>query len=116
MLKKMLGLQITVLIIEIAIGMTLLNRFDEDLKMVHVTVGTLVALASIATVYFAAREKAGRATIGLSVAALVFVVLAALGGKLTNTDYDQGLMLMRISAIVALGLSALCFYTARKQV
>jgi ABC-type transport system involved in cytochrome c biogenesis permease subunit len=114
-LKKILSLQIAVLVIEIAIGMTLLNQFNEDLKFVHVIVGTLVALVSIATVYFATREKAGRATIGLCVTALMFVILAALGGKLTNTDYDQGLMLMRVSAIVALGLSAMCFYTARKQ-
>lgn len=115
MLKKSLSLQIAVLIIEIALGMTLLNQFDEGLKTTHVVVGTLVTLTSIATVYFASREKAGRTTIGLAAAALVFVILAALGGKMTNTDYDQGIMLMRISAIVALGLSAACFYTARKR-
>ena len=94
--------------------MTLLNKYDEDLKMAHVVVGTLVSLTSIAIVYFAVREKAGRVAIGLSAAAFVFVVLAAIGGKLTNTDYDQGLMVMRTSAIVALGLSAICAYTARK--
>lgn len=114
MLKKILVAQIAVLILEIVLGMTLLNAFDEDLKMVHVAVGTLAALTSVATVYFAVREKVGRVTIGLAVAAFVFVALAAVGGKMTNTDYDQGIMLMRISAITALGLSAICAYTARK--
>jgi len=113
-LKKSLLLQVTLLIIEIALGMTLLNKFDEDLKMVHVIIGALISLTSVATVYFAVREKAGRTTIALAAIALVFVVLAAVGGKMTNTDYDQGLMLMRTSAIVALGMSAVCLYTARK--
>lgn len=116
MLKKSLLVQVAILIIEIVLGMTLLNKFDEDLKMVHVIVGVLIGLTSIATVYFAVREKAGRTTIALAAIALIFVVLAAIGGKMTNTDYDQGLMLMRTSAIVALGLSTVCLYAARKQV
>lgn len=115
MLKKSLVVQIIALIVGATLGMTLMNKFDENLKMAHIIVGVLISLTSIATVYLAVYEKAGRTTVALAALALVFVALAATGGRMTNTNYDLGLTLMRISAIVALGLSAVCLYTARKQ-
>ena len=114
MLKKSLIVLIAVLILEIVLGMTLLNNYNADLKTVHGITGALVGLTAAVTVYAAFREKAARATIGLVVAAFAFVILAAVGGKMTATDYDQGLMLMRTSAIVALALSLVSFYKLRK--
>lgn len=115
MLKKSLLVQMTILIIEIMIGMFLLNQFDANVKMVHGTVGALVGLTAFATVYFAFREKASGLTVGLTLSAAFFTVLAYTGGKVAATNYDMGLMLMRGSAIMALLLVAFCFYKVSKR-
>lgn len=115
MLKKSLLVQITVLIIEIMIGMFLLNQFDDSLKMVHGIVGALVGLTAATTVYFAFREKASGMVTGMSIAAAFFTVLAYVGGKVAATNYDTGLILMRTSAIIALLLAVFCLYGVLKR-
>lgn len=114
MIKKSLTVQITALTAAIVLGTVLVSQFDADLKKVHATVGALAGIATLVTVYSAFREKAPRLVKSLAVSASVLTFLAAAGGKLTATNYDQGLMLMRISAIAALAISLFCMYKLQK--
>lgn len=114
MLKELLFVQIAVLSVEIVLGSVLLNQYDADLKTVHGIVGALVGLCSLATVYVALRSKTATAIKSLALAALVFVVLAIIGGKMAGTNYDQGVMLMRTSAVIALVLSIVCSFKLKK--
>jgi hypothetical protein len=114
MIKKSLSVQITALTVAIVLGTVLLGQFDADLKKVHAIVGALAGIMTLVTVYGAFREKAPRLIKSLVVSASVLTFLAAAGGKLTATNYDQGLMLMRISAIAALAVSLFCMYKIAK--
>lgn len=115
MLKKLVIAQIIVLLIEIALGMFLLNQYSADTKIVHMVVGTLTGLSALATAFVAFREKASGSIMGLTMATLAFTILAYVGGKITATDYDLGLMIMRGGAVVALLLSLVCFYMLTKR-
>ena len=115
MLKKMLIVLVITLVIEVVVGSLLLNQYDPTVKMIHGIVGALIGLLSIGVVYSAFRENATIASKMLSVATLLAAVLAYMGGKLTATSYAQGLMLMRISGVTALVLSAIALYTVIKR-
>lgn len=110
MIKKSLSVQIIALVAAIILGTVLTKTFNTDLKMVHASVGALAGLTAAVTVYIAVREKVSRAVLGLTIAALILTFLAAIGGKIAATNYDQGLMLMRIAAIAALAISLFCMY------
>lgn len=114
MLKKAVAVQIFVLIVEITIGSFLLGQFDQSVKMVHGAVGLAVVLASSTVVYFAFRERISPLITSLATLSGVFTVLAYIGGKMTSVNYDQGLLMMRISAIAALVISIFCFYKLQK--
>lgn len=112
MLKKSLIVQTLLLLTGIALGMVLLGAFSPELKTVHATVGVLIGLTSLASVYFAFREKVPASLLTLVIVAAVLAVMAYIGGKLTATNYDLGLLLMRGSAIAALLVSGFSIYKA----
>lgn len=112
MLRKSLIVQTLLLLTGIALGMALLGAFSPELKMVHATVGALIGLASLVSVYLAFHEKATASLLTLVIVAAVLAVMAFIGGRLTATDYDLGLMLMRGSAIAALLVSGFSVYKA----
>ncbi|MDX2775790.1 hypothetical protein PV379_00260 [Streptomyces caniscabiei] len=114
MLKKSLIIQTILLLIGIALGMMLLNAFSAELRAVHATVGTLIGLTSLVSVYFAFREKAAASLLTLVIIAAVLAVMAYIGGRLTATNYDVGLMLMRGSAVAALLVTGFSVYRVSK--
>lgn len=112
MLKKSLIVQTLLLLTGIALGMALLGAFSQELKMVHATVGALIGLVSLMSVYFAFREKVAASLLMLVIVAAVLAIMAFIGGKLTATNYDLGLMLMRGAAIAALLVTGFSAYKA----
>ena len=115
MLKKTLIVLAVTLLIEVTVGSILLNQFDPTVKMVHGIVGALIGLLSIGVVYVAFREKASSLTKIFAIATFIAAALAYTGGKLTATSYAQGLMLMRVSGVTALLLSAAALYIVMKH-
>ena len=115
MLKKSLFVQTLLLLIGITLGMLLLGAFSPELKAVHATVGALIGLSSLVSVYFAFREKVPASLLTLVIVAAVLAVMAYIGGKLTATSYDLGLMLMRGSATAALLVTLFGLYRAFRK-
>lgn len=112
MLKKSLIVQTLLLLTGITLGMALLGAFSPELKTIHATVGALIGLTSLASIYFAFREKVSASLLTLVIVAATLAVMAYIGGKLTATNYDLGLLLMRGSAIAALLVSGFSMYKA----
>jgi hypothetical protein len=112
MLKKSLIVQTLLLLTGIALGMALLGAFSPELKMVHATVGALIGLVSLMSVYCAFREKVAASLLMLVIVAAVLAIMAFIGGKLTATNYNLGLMLMRGAAIAALLVTGFSAYKA----
>ena len=112
MLKKSLIVQTVLLLVGITLGMVLLSAFSPELKTIHATVGVLIGLTSLASVYFAFREKVAASLLTLVIVAAVLAIMAYIGGRLTATNYDLGLMLMRGSAIAALIVTGFSVYKA----
>jgi heme A synthase len=115
MLKKSLSVQIIILVIEIVIGLILVNKFNTNTKHVHAAIGILVSITAITTVYFAIRDKSSRLITGLAITALVFTLIAYVGGKISTTHYDQGLTIMRSAAFAALAICLYNYYLVQKR-
>ena len=110
MLKKLLITLVAVLTVEVTVGSLLVSHFDPTVKMVHGIVGALIGVMSIGVAYSAFRDKAPMHIKALTVVISVITALAYIGGKLTATNYELGLMLMRVSGVTALLLSATTLY------
>lgn len=114
MVQKALIIQIALLAVQIALGALLLNEYSDNLKTVHAVVGVLIAVGAAVSTYCVLRSKASYAVKGMVAGALVFVGLAIVGGKMAGTNYDDGLTLMRVSAVSALVLSLASYYKVKK--
>lgn len=114
MLKKAVIVQIVVLLIEVVVGSLLLNQFDQGIKMVHGVIGIAVVLASSTVVYLTLRARISALVTSLALVSGALTVLAYVGGKMTTVNYEQGMLMMRASAIAALLVSVICFFALQK--
>lgn len=102
MLKKSLYIQIILLLIVSSLGFVLTTNTTDSVRMLHAGLGFLTGLNALAAAYFAITTKQTQKIIGFTLAIVLFTALAGIGGKITDMDYNFGLLLMRASAIVAL--------------
>lgn len=115
MYAKILITAITLLVIEIGLGVTLVNSPAEGLTRIHALLGGAIGLTSLVAVLVAYRRKVSRRNLTLTALGAVMVGVASVGGRLVDANYDLGLLLMRVGAFGALILFSLSLFWSRKK-
>lgn len=115
MLKKITLVQFVVLIAVSALGLVLVNDNTEGVKLLHAGLGLLAGGAALVATYFAFTQKKANSIRATTGASIVFTFLAGIGGKLAESDYTNGLLLMRSSAFVALAVTFVTLALLHKE-
>lgn len=106
-MKKIVLLQILLLLIIIAIGVYMKITLRYQYQQIHEWLGVLAGIVSVMTVFLAFKQKQSTEMKQLTIAVLVFISIASLGGHLIQYTVNFFLTygLMEGGAVAALGTS-----------
>ncbi len=97
------------------LGTVLVSNTSAEVRMFHSGIGLLSGLNAIAVTYLAFKESSPSAVKFLAIATVGLTLLAGTGGKLAETDYATGLLLMRASAFAAFISAAGCLVSLKRK-
>lgn len=115
MLKKSVILQLILLACTMLLGTVLVSNTSAEVRMFHSGIGLLSGLNAIAVTYLTFKESSPSAVRYLAIATVGLTFLAGVGGKLAETDYATGLLLMRASALSAFITAAACLLNIKRK-
>lgn len=113
--KQLVAAQLVLVILTIVIGAMLNKNVSESVRMAHKAFSAFTILTSFGVLIWGLRSKVSTIQTIFAVLTLVFICAAAVGGKQAKTDYDKGLMMMRIAAVMGLASTTGTLVVSKKE-